>query len=144
MSGYEPYGENSPDNWSKPGDTLRDWLEEKNISQADFAVTMQRPKKTINEIIQGKTRITASTALQLESVTQIPAKFWVNRQAHYDLWLASRGPVLNKLRIEKRFGLRAFCKEMPVDPSLWSKIERGLVSASREQIERAYFLLGRR
>lgn len=44
---------------------------------------MGRPRKTINEIIQGKTAITSETALQLELVLDIPASFWNNREQQY-------------------------------------------------------------
>jgi HTH-type transcriptional regulator/antitoxin HigA len=69
---------------SPPGETLREVLEEMGISQADLAIHMGRPKKTINEIIKGEAAITADTAIQLERVLGIPAGFWNNRQGHYD------------------------------------------------------------
>lgn len=144
MTGYSPIGENSPDNWSVPGDTLRDWLDEHGMSQAALAKRLARPTKTVNEIIKGKTRITALTAIQLADVTGLPATFWVNRQAQYDLWLASRGEAIYKLRIEKRLTLREFCRSLNFDPSQWSKIERALLMPTRLQVEQAYKLLGRR
>jgi len=44
---------------------------------------MDRPYKTINEIIRNKTSITAETALQLEQVLGIPASFWLKREQRY-------------------------------------------------------------
>jgi addiction module HigA family antidote len=49
-----------------PGETLRETLESLGMSQAELAQRTGRPKKTINEIIKGKTAITAETAIQLE------------------------------------------------------------------------------
>lgn len=49
---------------------------------------MGRPKKTINEIVQGKTAITPETALQLELILGIPASFWLNREQQYKETLA--------------------------------------------------------
>ena len=47
-----------------------------------------RPKKTINEIVQGKAAITPETALQLERVLGIPASFWNNLERSYRAALA--------------------------------------------------------
>jgi len=66
-----------------PGDTLQETIEAKGMSQAELAERLGRPKKTINEIIKGKTAITAETALQLESVIGVPASFWTNLEANY-------------------------------------------------------------
>ena len=53
---------------SCPGDTLAEHIEYTGMTQAELAERMGRPKKTINEIIQGKAQITPETALQLERV----------------------------------------------------------------------------
>ena len=47
-----------PDYVSPPGETIRDLLEERGMNQAELAVRMGRPKKTISEIINGKAAIT--------------------------------------------------------------------------------------
>jgi HTH-type transcriptional regulator / antitoxin HigA len=72
-----------PNYASPPGDTLQEVLEERGMSQAELAERTGRPKKTINEIINGKAAITPETALQLERVLGIPASFWNNRERHY-------------------------------------------------------------
>lgn len=87
------YDENrfDPDYGSPPGDTLKDILEELGVSQAELARRLKRPKKTINEIIKGKTRITPETALQLEEwLPRVSARFWLRREADYQLFLAKR------------------------------------------------------
>ena len=73
---------------SCPGDTLAEHIEYTGMTQAELAERMGRPKKTINEIIQGKAQITPETALQLERVVGIPADFWVEREKRYRLRLA--------------------------------------------------------
>lgn len=72
-----------PDYVSPPGDTLIETLEALNMTQVELAERMGRPKKTINEIIQGKTAITAETALQLERVVGVPADFWLRLEQNY-------------------------------------------------------------
>ncbi|MGD9679897.1 MAG: HigA family addiction module antitoxin [Candidatus Obscuribacterales bacterium] len=79
-----------PDRVSIPGETLQELLIMNNLSQADLAERMGRPKKTINEIIAGKTAITPETAIQLERVFKTSAQFWLNREARYRAWLAEQ------------------------------------------------------
>jgi HTH-type transcriptional regulator/antitoxin HigA len=75
--------EYTPDFLSHPGETLLETLEVKSMTQAELALRMGRPKKTINEIIKGKTSITPETALQLEMALGIPASFWNERERRY-------------------------------------------------------------
>jgi HTH-type transcriptional regulator/antitoxin HigA len=79
-----------PDEVSPPGETLQEILDDRGMTQAELATRTGRPKKTINEIIQGKAAITPETALQLERVLKVPADFWVNRENHYRANLARR------------------------------------------------------
>lgn len=72
-----------PDFVSLPGETLQEVLDERGISQANLAERTGRPKKTINEIVQGKAAITPETALQLERVLGVPAAFWNNLERNY-------------------------------------------------------------
>lgn len=72
-----------PDSVSPPGETLLETIEALGMSQTDLANRMGRPIKTINEIIKGKTAITPETALQMEKVLNVPARFWLNREQQY-------------------------------------------------------------
>jgi HTH-type transcriptional regulator/antitoxin HigA len=63
-------------------------MELKGISQPNLAMRMDRPLKTINEIIKAKTAITPETAIQLELVLGIEAKFWLEREKNYRLELS--------------------------------------------------------
>ena len=72
-----------PDFVSLPGETLQEVLDERGISQANLAERTGRPKKTINEIVQGKAAITPETALQLERVLGVPAAFWNSLERNY-------------------------------------------------------------
>ena len=66
-----------------PGETLRETLETIGMTQVELAERTGRPKKKINEIIEGKAPITAKTTLQLERVLGIPASFWNNLERNY-------------------------------------------------------------
>ena len=72
-----------PDYAIPPGETLDETIEALGMSRARLAGLTGRPKKTINEIICGKAAITPETALQLERVLGVPAKFWNNLEANY-------------------------------------------------------------
>jgi HTH-type transcriptional regulator/antitoxin HigA len=75
-----------PDVAIHPGEYLAEEIHERGISQKELARRMGRPLNTINEIINGKKSITASTALQLEEVMpEIPARFWLNLETDYQL-----------------------------------------------------------
>jgi len=105
--------EYSPSEVSPPGETLRELLSEKGISQADLAKRMGRPIKTISEIIHGKTSITPVTALELELVLGTPADFWIARERDFRTHLA-RLAQLKRLKEDiawaKRFPLRDMMK----------------------------------
>ncbi len=71
-----------------PGEILAEALEERGMTQTELARRTDRPLKTINEIIKGKAGITADTALQLELVLELPARFWLNLERDYSESLA--------------------------------------------------------
>ena len=73
---------------SPPGRTLRRLLAREGMSQAELARRMGRPYQVINDIVNGRRPVTASTALQLERVLGLPARFWLIREADYRLKLA--------------------------------------------------------
>jgi transcriptional regulator with XRE-family HTH domain len=43
------------------------------------------------------------------------------------------GQLVKNLRIERKMTLRHFCSELGIDPSNWSKIERGVSFAPKDQ-----------
>ena len=77
-----------PDRVSFPGETLQEVLDDRHITQAQLAERSGRPRKTINEIIKGKSAITPETALQFERVLGIPASFWNNLERNYQEYVA--------------------------------------------------------
>ncbi len=82
-----------PERVSPPGNTIRDILDDIDMSQAELARRMGRPPNKINQIIKGKKAITADTALELESVLGLPASFWMNREQNYQLALSQQNQL---------------------------------------------------
>lgn len=72
-----------PDYAVPPGQTLRDTLESLDMSQADLARRTGLSSKHINQIVQGVAALTPETALALEHVTGVPARFWNALEANY-------------------------------------------------------------
>lgn len=66
-----------------PGETLQELLDERGMSQAELANRIDRPYKTVNEIVKGKTAITPETSIQLEKVFGVPASVWNNLESEY-------------------------------------------------------------
>jgi addiction module HigA family antidote len=66
-----------------PGEILQEALAERSMSQSELARRMDRPVKTINEIVNAKTAVTPETALQLELALGIPARVWTRLESAY-------------------------------------------------------------
>jgi HTH-type transcriptional regulator / antitoxin HigA len=75
--------EYKPDAVTPPGFYIQEKLEELGMTQTDLAGRIGRTKKTVNEIITGKAPIEPETALQLERVLGIPARFWNSAERQY-------------------------------------------------------------
>ncbi len=78
----------TPREVSPPGATLRDLMEERDWKQRELAHRLGRPVQAVSEILAGKKEITEDTALELERVLQVPAQFWLAREAQFREYLA--------------------------------------------------------
>jgi antitoxin HigA-1 len=69
-----------------PGEVLQEeFLDPMRISQYRVAKDISVPARRINEIVHGKRRISADTALRLARYFGTSERFWLNLQAQYDL-----------------------------------------------------------
>jgi len=69
-----------------PGEVLRkEFLEPLGFSQNKLAMAIGVPARRINEIVLGKRRITANTALRLARFFKMSPEFWMGLQMDYDL-----------------------------------------------------------
>ncbi len=72
-----------------PGEVLlEEFLLPMEISQNKLALAIRVPARRINEIIHGRRRITADTALRLARFFGTSAQFWLGLQLDYDLDVA--------------------------------------------------------
>ena len=69
-----------------PGEVLlEEFLKPMGLSQNQVALAMHVPPRRINEIVLGKRRITADTALRLARYFNVSPQFWLGLQMDYDL-----------------------------------------------------------
>lgn len=122
----------APDFVTPPGDTLLETLNVLGMTQTELAERTGRPKKTINEIINGKTAITPETALQFERVLGVPASFWNSREQQYRASLAKQA---------EQKALQAhpdWLKQFPVR----EMIKRGWLTSRTDNVEQLQEVLG--
>lgn len=69
-----------------PGEILKEeFLDEMKISAYKLAKELKIPQTRISQIIQGKRRISADTALRLSLYFNTSAKFWIGLQDDFDI-----------------------------------------------------------
>jgi addiction module HigA family antidote len=69
-----------------PGEVLlEEFLKPMGLSQNRLALDIRVPARRINEIVLGKRRITADTALRLARYFGTSPQFWLGLQMDYDL-----------------------------------------------------------
>ncbi|NJL27189.1 MAG: HigA family addiction module antidote protein [Thermoanaerobaculia bacterium] len=124
--------EYQPDTVSPPGETLQETLLALGMSQAQLAERMGRPKKTISELVNGKIALTTDTALQLERVLGVPARFWNNRERLYRESLARNS---EQARLEAEIG---WLGKFPVK----AMIKLGWIPAFKDKVGQLRSVLG--
>jgi len=73
-----------------PGEVLlEEFLKPLGLSQNRLALNIGVPPRRINEIVLGKRRVTAETALRLARYFDTTPQFWLGLQADYDLDVTS-------------------------------------------------------
>ena len=69
-----------------PGEILmEEYIEPMGLSQNKLANDIGVPPRRINEIVHGKRRVTADTALRLAHYFKMSPQFWLGLQMDYDL-----------------------------------------------------------
>ena len=88
-----------------PGEVLREeFLKPMGITQYRLALDIHVQAIRINQIVRGKSGISADTALRLGRYFRVSPQFWLNLQARYDLEVA-----LDRIngRLEKEVAVHA-------------------------------------
>ena len=66
-----------------PGETLKEQLEERGLTQRELARITGLSQKHISHLVNGDVLLTARTALLLEAALNVPAGFWLRLEAVY-------------------------------------------------------------
>jgi antitoxin HigA-1 len=64
---------------------MDEYLEPLGVTQYRLAIAIGVPPRRINEVVHGKRRITADTALRMARYLGTSERFWINLQGRYDL-----------------------------------------------------------
>lgn len=73
-----------------PGEVLNDELEVRALSAAELARQIHVPVNRITQIMNGKRKVTADTALRLGKFFGTGPELWMNLQKQYELRLANQ------------------------------------------------------
>lgn len=76
-----------------PGATIKEQLEDRSMTQKEFAARMDMSEKHISRLINGEVKLTPQTAVRLEMVLGIPAQFWNRLEAIYREKLQIHAPA---------------------------------------------------
>lgn len=120
-----------PDYAVPPGETLQETIEALGMTQRDLAKRTGMAPKTINQIIKGKAPITPDTAILLERVTGIPARFLNNLESNYREQLAK---IADRQRLQADL---EWLKTIPIR----ELINRGHVPETKDKVSLVYSVL---
>lgn len=110
-----------------PGETIKEILEEKDMTQEELAIRTGYSAKHVSEVISGKKNISSKFANSLEYVFGIPTEFWINLQGNYDKEILEI-EKLNNIE-EKEFSVLSELKDIVKYCELTKIIESGLNKA---------------
>ena len=99
-----------------PGETLRELLEEKGMTQRELAERVGLSPKHVNQLINGFVRLTPEVAESLEKVVGTPARLWNRLEADYQSTLIR---LRSTRDLEEHVG---WLKELPVSELVKRKI----------------------
>jgi HTH-type transcriptional regulator / antitoxin HigA len=113
-----------------PGETIKEQLEDRGMTQKEFAARMGMSEKHISKLINGGVHLMPDVAEKLELVLGVPARFWNKLEAIYQEKLAK---VRNENELEEEI---EFAKRYP-----YNKIaDWGMVPKTNKWPERVTYL----
>jgi len=99
-----------------PGEILReDFMKPLGLSVNKLALELHVPATRVGEIVHGRRRVTAETALRLGRYFRTDAEFWLNLQNFYDIEVSRRAGKISE--IERQVCPLAAIPETPLPGS---------------------------
>ncbi len=89
-----------------PGEMLlEEFLIPLGMTQTELAERIGVSYPRVNEIVEGKRRITPDTALRFAQLFGTTPEFWLNGQRNWDLWHAMRSPRAKEIKRIRRLAV---------------------------------------
>ena len=83
-----------------PGEVLREmYLMPLGLTVTDTAKSLGITRKTLSELLNGRSGISTSMALRLSKAFGTTPELWLNMQQNYDLWKARKRMRLSKVKV---------------------------------------------
>lgn len=83
-----------------PGEVLKEmYLEPLGLTVTNAAESLGITRKTLSELINGRSGISTSMALRLSKAFGTTPELWLNMQQNYDLWKAKKKTRLSKVKV---------------------------------------------
>lgn len=120
-----------------PGETIKDELEAREMSQAELAGLIGMEKTQLNEVIKGKRNITADMAILFEKALGIDADYWMTAQKNYELDLA-RIDERNQAKIQLMEEWNIWKEQIPVSFFKKYKFLTGVPKQDIESVKQIY------
>ena len=96
-----------------PGYTIKEQLDDRGLTQKEFALRMEMSEKHISKLINGEVLLTTDVALRLEMVLGINAQIWLNLETIYREKLAkieAENNMEQDISIAKKFPYNQMAK----------------------------------
>ncbi|GAB1481996.1 HigA family addiction module antitoxin [Treponema sp.] len=79
-----------------PGEVLfEDVIKELNITITEAANNLGVSRKTLSELVNGKSSLTAEMAVRIAKATNTSPESWINMQTKLDLWKIQQDKTIN-------------------------------------------------
>lgn len=73
-----------------PGEVIAETLDDLNIGIRELSRALQVAPSTVHRLVSGGAAVSPEMALKLAAVLGSSAKFWLNLQDNYSLWVAQK------------------------------------------------------
>ena len=83
-----------------PGEVLKEmYIEPLGLTVTNTARSLGITRKTLSELINGRSGISTSMALRLSKAFATTPELWLNMQQNFDLWKARKKTRLSKVKV---------------------------------------------
>ena len=113
-----------------PGETIKEQLSFRSMSQKEFALRMGLTEKHVTNLLKGRVQLTSNVAMRLESVLGVPAVFWENLEALYRETLI-KVEEENQMEADAEIAKKLPCSDM---------VKNGWISSSKNSYDKVVIL----